>query len=158
MNWREHIVSDPQVLRGKPCLAGTRVPVALILGYLAEGRDAAAICREFPELRPEQRIGFHYVGKVLETGKEIDNSRIKIIPNPLRLSLNEGKLIRGLTEGMIGMRLGGRRLIEIPPAMGYGDAGVPPEIPPKARLLFDIELVEIRDVSTTEALAGLEDK
>ncbi|MFN3409135.1 MAG: DUF433 domain-containing protein [Limisphaerales bacterium] len=54
MNWREHIVSDPQVLRGKPCLAGTRVPVALILGYLAEGRDAAAICREFPELRPEQ--------------------------------------------------------------------------------------------------------
>jgi uncharacterized protein (DUF433 family) len=35
MNWREHILSDPQILRGKPCIKGTRVPVALILGYLA---------------------------------------------------------------------------------------------------------------------------
>ena len=50
MNWREHILSDPQVLRGKPCIKGTRIPVALILGYLATGRDAAAIQREFPDL------------------------------------------------------------------------------------------------------------
>jgi len=50
MNWREHIVSDPQILRGKPCVKGTRIPVALILGYLADGRDAAAIQREFPDL------------------------------------------------------------------------------------------------------------
>ena len=51
MNWREHILSDPQILRGKPCIKGTRIPVALILGYLAAGRDAAAIRREFPDLR-----------------------------------------------------------------------------------------------------------
>ena len=50
MNWREHILSDPQILRGKPCIKGTRIPVALILGYLATGRDAAAIMREFPDL------------------------------------------------------------------------------------------------------------
>ena len=50
MNWRDHIVSDPQVLRGKPCVKGTRIPVALILGYLAAGRDVAAIQREFPDL------------------------------------------------------------------------------------------------------------
>ena len=50
MNWREPILSDPQILRGKPCIKGTRVPVALILGYLAAGRDAAAIQREFPDL------------------------------------------------------------------------------------------------------------
>jgi uncharacterized protein (DUF433 family) len=50
MNWREHILSDPQILRGKPCVKGTRIPVALILGYLAAGRDAAAIQREFPDL------------------------------------------------------------------------------------------------------------
>lgn len=50
MNWREHIVSDPQILRGKPCIKGTRLPVALILGYLASGRDATAITREFPDL------------------------------------------------------------------------------------------------------------
>ena len=50
MNWREHILSDPQILRGKPCIKGTRVPVALILGYLAAGRDAVHIQREFPDL------------------------------------------------------------------------------------------------------------
>ena len=51
MNWREHIVSDPQILRGKPCIKGTRIPVALILGYLAAGRPTPAILREFPDLK-----------------------------------------------------------------------------------------------------------
>jgi uncharacterized protein (DUF433 family) len=50
MNWRERIVSDPNILRGKPCIAGTRIPVALILGYLAVGKDAEAIIREFPDV------------------------------------------------------------------------------------------------------------
>lgn len=50
MNWREHILSEPQILRGKPCIKGTRIPVALILGYLASGRDAVAIQREFPDV------------------------------------------------------------------------------------------------------------
>jgi uncharacterized protein (DUF433 family) len=52
MNWRENIVSDPKVLRGKPCIKGTRIPVALVLGYLAAGRDPAAIQNEFPDLTP----------------------------------------------------------------------------------------------------------
>ncbi|MEQ1862901.1 MAG: DUF433 domain-containing protein [Chthoniobacteraceae bacterium] len=50
MNWRERIVSDPNILRGKPCIVGTRIPVALVLGYLAAGKDAAAIAIEFPDL------------------------------------------------------------------------------------------------------------
>lgn len=53
MNWRQHIVSDPVILRGKPCIKNTRIPVALVLGYLAAGRDAAGIVREFPDLKPE---------------------------------------------------------------------------------------------------------
>jgi uncharacterized protein (DUF433 family) len=53
MNWRERITSDPQILRGKPCIKGTRIPAALILGYLACGRDASAILREFPDLTRE---------------------------------------------------------------------------------------------------------
>ena len=52
MNWREHILSDPQILRGKPCIKGSRIPVVLILGYLAAGRDAAAIQPEFSGLTP----------------------------------------------------------------------------------------------------------
>lgn len=50
--WRKHIDSDPAILRGKPCIKGTRVPVALILGYLAAGRTAEQIVVEFPDLRP----------------------------------------------------------------------------------------------------------
>ena len=53
MNWREHIVSDPQILRGKPCIKGTRIPAALVLGYLASGRGSEVILREFPDLTKE---------------------------------------------------------------------------------------------------------
>ena len=51
MNWREHIESDPQILRGKPCIKGTRIPVALVLGYPADSRGPDAILREFPGLK-----------------------------------------------------------------------------------------------------------
>ena len=50
MNWREHIESDPEVLRGKPCIKGTRIPAALILGYLASHRSYAQIRHEFPDI------------------------------------------------------------------------------------------------------------
>ena len=53
MNWREHIMSDPQILRGKPCIKGTRIPAALVLGYLAAGHGTDAILREFPDLAQE---------------------------------------------------------------------------------------------------------
>ncbi len=52
--WNELIVSDPQILRGKPRLKGTRIPVSLVLGYLAAGSTAEQIIAEFPDLTPEQ--------------------------------------------------------------------------------------------------------
>lgn len=51
--WREHIVSTPDVLRGKPRIRGTRIPVSLILGYLAAGRSAEDIMAQFPDLTGE---------------------------------------------------------------------------------------------------------
>jgi uncharacterized protein (DUF433 family) len=53
-NWRDHIVSTPDVLRGKPRIKGTRIPVSLILGYLAAGNTPGEIVREFPDLTEEQ--------------------------------------------------------------------------------------------------------
>jgi len=50
MNWQDRILSDPQVLRGKPCIRGTRIPAALVLGYLAAGRETDAILKELPDL------------------------------------------------------------------------------------------------------------
>lgn len=54
IDWRQHIVSTADILRGKPRIKGTRIPVSLILGYLAAGQTAAEIMAELPDLRNEQ--------------------------------------------------------------------------------------------------------
>jgi uncharacterized protein (DUF433 family) len=54
VQWKQHIVSDPEILRGKPRIKGTRIPVALVLGYLAAGKTSADILAEFPDLTSEQ--------------------------------------------------------------------------------------------------------
>ena len=54
IDWRDHIVSTSEVLRGKPRVKGTRIPVSLILGYLAAGHTAEDIIAEFPDLTKEQ--------------------------------------------------------------------------------------------------------
>lgn len=53
-DWRAHIVGTPDVLRGKPRIKGIRIPVSLILGYLAVGKTVEEIIREFPDVTKEQ--------------------------------------------------------------------------------------------------------
>ena len=64
-DWRHYITSTPDVLRGKPRIEGTRIPVALILGYLASGAGTEEIIEEFPDLRPE------HVRACLEYAREL---------------------------------------------------------------------------------------
>ena len=52
--WKYHIESTPDVLRGKPRIKGTRIPVALVLGYLADGYDPERIITEYPDLTADQ--------------------------------------------------------------------------------------------------------
>jgi len=54
INWKDHVVSTTDVLRGKPRIKGTRISVSLILGYLAAGKDFEEIIKEFPDLTKEQ--------------------------------------------------------------------------------------------------------
>ena len=54
VNWRDHIVSSPDVLRGRPRIKGTRIPVSLVLGYLASGNSFEDIIKEFPDLSDDQ--------------------------------------------------------------------------------------------------------
>lgn len=54
VNWKDYIVSTPDVLKGKPRIKGTRIPVILILGYLAAGSNARDVIGEFPDLTEEQ--------------------------------------------------------------------------------------------------------
>lgn len=54
VDWKDYIASDPEILRGKPRLKGTRIPVSLVLGYLADGKKIDEIIAEFPDLTPNQ--------------------------------------------------------------------------------------------------------
>ncbi|OLC95162.1 MAG: hypothetical protein DMG35_14690 [Acidobacteria bacterium] len=54
VEWKRYIVSEPEILRGKPRLKGPRIPVGLVLGYLAAGKSAEDIIAELPGLTREQ--------------------------------------------------------------------------------------------------------
>ena len=54
VKWRDYIVSNPDILRGKPRIKGTRIPVSLVLGYLAAGYTQDEIIQEFPDLSTKQ--------------------------------------------------------------------------------------------------------
>lgn len=54
VKWQDHIVSSPEVLRGKPRISGTRIPAGLILGHLATGSTFEKIIQEYPELNRDQ--------------------------------------------------------------------------------------------------------
>ena len=54
VDWSGYIASDPEILRGKPRLKGTRIPVSLVLGYLAAGKSTEEVIAEFPELTSDR--------------------------------------------------------------------------------------------------------
>ncbi len=67
LDWREHIVSTPETLRGKPRIKGTRIPVSLILGYLARETPVEEIRQEFPDLTSDNiRACLEYARELAE--------------------------------------------------------------------------------------------
>ena len=93
-----------------------------------------------PQLKSGQAATFHYVGS-LEKGKVFDTTRKSNEPRKFRIGIDP--LIKGWEEAIPGMKVGEIRKMIIPPALGYGEEGKPPEIPPNATLIFEVELVEI---------------
>lgn len=59
--------------------------------------------------------------------------------------LGTGGVVQGFDEGVAGMRVGGKRRLIVPPELGYGPQGRPPEIPPDTNLIFEVELLEVQD-------------
>eukprot|EP00435_Cladocopium_sp_Y103_P029365 s813_g7.t1 len=86
-----------------------------------------------------QSVKVHYTGK-LENGKVFDSSVSR--GDPLEFAVGTGQVIPGWDEGILTMRVGGKRQLKIPSKLGYGARGVGP-IPPNATLLFDCELVAL---------------
>lgn len=84
-------------------------------------------------------VSVHYVG-TLQNGQEFDNSKKR--GQPFEFKVGGGQVIEGWEKGVVGMQVGGQRILVIPPDMAYGSQGVGP-IPGNATLVFSIELLEI---------------
>lgn len=85
-------------------------------------------------------VRIHYVGS-LTNGERFDSSYDR--GNPIAFTLGKHEVIRGFEDGVLGLRVGGKRKLTIPPELGYGEKGVPGAIPPNAELVFEVELVEV---------------
>jgi len=83
----------------------------------------------------------HYTGW-LSDGKKFDSS--KDSGRPFSFALGGGQVIKGWDEGVVGMKVGGKRTLIIPPDLGYGPRGYPGAIPPNATLKFEVELIDVR--------------
>lgn len=88
-----------------------------------------------------QRVSVHYVG-TLTDGSKFDSSRDR--NSPFGFELGAGRVIKGWDQGVAGMKIGGKRKLTIPSDLGYGDRGYPGVIPPKATLIFEVELLGVR--------------
>ncbi|XP_013775502.1 FK506-binding protein 2-like [Limulus polyphemus] len=87
-------------------------------------------------------LSMHYRG-TLDDGTEFDSSYTR--KEPFQFQLGISQVIKGWDEGLVDMCVGEKRRLTIPPHMGYGDSGAGEKIPPKATLIFEVELLEIQD-------------
>src|SRR5687767_7031279 len=107
-------------------------PSGLIIDDLVAGNGATASAG--------QSVTVHYTGW-LTNGTKFDSSKDR--GDPFVFDLGEGNVIKGWDEGVQGMKVGGKRKLTIPAALGYGARGAGGVIPPNATLVFEVELLEV---------------
>jgi peptidylprolyl isomerase len=92
-----------------------------------------------PEAKAGQTVTVNYVGVLLKGGKEFDASWKR--KEPFTFTLGNGSVIKGWDQGVVGMKVGGRRMLVIPSNLAYGPKGSGSSIPPNAALVFVIDLL-----------------
>jgi len=104
---------------------------------VGDGNEAAA----------GRQVAVHYTGWLYDAaaadhrGPEFDSSRDR---GPFTFPLGTGRVIPGWDQGIAGMKVGGRRILTIPPQLAYGSEGSRGAIPPNATLVFEVELLNVR--------------
>ena len=93
------------------------------------------------EAKTGQTAVVHYTGWLTD-GKKFDSSKDR--GQPFSFPLGRGQVIKGWDEGVVGMKVGGKRELMIPPDLGYGARGAGGVIPPNATLKFEVELLDLK--------------
>jgi FKBP-type peptidyl-prolyl cis-trans isomerase len=113
---------------------GVRTPSGLVYWDIRVGTGGVA--------REGSHVRVHYTGW-LTNGKKFDSS--VDAGKPFDFTIGNGEVIKGWEEGVSGMRVGGKRQLRIPPALGYGADGTPDgTIPPNSNLIFDVQLLQVQ--------------
>jgi FKBP-type peptidyl-prolyl cis-trans isomerase FkpA len=110
----------------------TTTPSGLTIDDLVVGDGAAAAAG--------QQVKVHYTGWLTD-GTKFDSSKDR--NDPFVFPLGAGRVIKGWDEGVQGMKIGGKRKLTIPAALGYGARGAGGVIPPNATLVFEVELLGV---------------
>jgi FKBP-type peptidyl-prolyl cis-trans isomerase len=130
-----HAVHDTRDLKGHAVLDTREVVTSSGLHYVdlrvGEGDEAAS----------GKILEVHYVGW-LGDGTRFDSTRDR--DRPLTFRLGAGDALKGWDEGLVGMKVGGRRKLVIPPGLGFGKQGVGSVVPPNAILYYEFELLGVR--------------
>jgi len=119
-----------------PALNGTPVKLSDGLQYI----DVQVGCG--PAAKTGSNVSVQYTGWFQKTGKKFDSSYDRHA-QPVTVAIGQGQVIKGMEEGLAGMKRGGTRIIIIPAALAYGAAGQPPTIPPNSTLVFEVTMVTI---------------
>jgi len=126
-------VSTPTLAQGTPTVTDS----GLIIADSKVGTGT--------EAKPGKLCVMHYTGWLYnngEKGTKFDSSVDR--GEPFSFRLGQGQVIKGWDEGVAGMKVGGKRTLIIPAAMGYGTRGAGGVIPPNATLMFDVELLDVK--------------
>lgn len=92
-------------------------------------------------VKPGDTVTVNYKG-TLTNGKQFDSSYDR--GTPFETKIGVGAVIKGWDEGIVGMKVGGKRKLTVPPSLGYGSAGAGESIPPNSTLIFEVELLSVK--------------